>query len=70
MFITTKVDSSRYLKQTRKAIACHTIPKGESNKQWQRQWYDRIATILSGTVFLRIVLPALNGRETDIFKGL
>jgi LmbE family N-acetylglucosaminyl deacetylase len=70
IFITTKVESSRYLKQTREAIACHTLPKGESNKQWQQQWYERVATTLGGTVFLRLVLPAPNGRETDIFKGL
>jgi LmbE family N-acetylglucosaminyl deacetylase len=69
-FITTKVDGRRYLKKTREAIACHTTPKGESNKQWQEEWSERLATTLGGTVFLRLVLPAPRGRETDIFKGL
>lgn len=70
IFITTKVDGSRHLNQTREAIACHTIPKGESNKEWQNEWYKRLATTLGGTVSLRLVLPASSGRETDVFKGL
>jgi LmbE family N-acetylglucosaminyl deacetylase len=69
-FITTKVDGRPHLKQTREAIACHTIPKGEANKEWQREWYERLATTLGGTVSLRLVLPASGGRETDIFRGL
>jgi LmbE family N-acetylglucosaminyl deacetylase len=69
-FVTTKVDGSRHLKQTREAIACHTIPKGESNQEWQKDWYERLATTLGGTVSLRLALPASGGRETDIFKGL
>jgi len=70
VFITTRVDGSRHLKQTREAIACHTIPKGESNGGWQREWYERLATTFGGEVSLRLVLPASGGRETDIFKGL
>jgi LmbE family N-acetylglucosaminyl deacetylase len=67
--ITTKVDGSRYLKQAREAIACFTSTL-ENNEVWQRTWSERIATTLSGTVFLRLVMPATGGRETDIFKGL
>ncbi len=70
IFITTRVDGRPHLKQTRDAIACFTIPKGESNKEWQREWYERLATTLGGTVSLRRVMPASGGRETDIFKGL
>ncbi len=51
-------------------IACFTIPKGEANKEWQREWYERLATTLGGTVSLRRVMPASGGRETNIFKGL
>ncbi|MBA3767725.1 MAG: PIG-L family deacetylase, partial [Acidobacteria bacterium] len=70
IFITTRIDGRSHLKQTREAIACFTIPKGELNKEWQNQWYERLATTLGGTVSLRRVMPASGGRETDIFKGL
>jgi LmbE family N-acetylglucosaminyl deacetylase len=70
MFVTTMVDGRRHLNQTRAAIACHTIPKGELNKEWQNEWYKRLATTLGGTVSLRLVLPASRGGETDVFKGL
>jgi hypothetical protein len=70
IFITTRVDGRRHLNQTRAAIACHTIPKGELNKEWQLEWYERLATTLGGTVSLRLVMPASGDRETDIFKGL
>jgi LmbE family N-acetylglucosaminyl deacetylase len=70
IFITTRVDVRPHLKQTREAIACYTIPKEEANKAWQREWYERLATTLGGTVFLRLVMPASSRRETDIFKGL
>lgn len=69
-FITTKVDGRPHLKQTRAAIACNTLPKGADNKRWQQEWYERLATTLGGTVFLRLVMPAPKGNETDIFKGL
>lgn len=70
IFITTRVDGRPHLKQTRDAIACFTIPKVELNKEWQREWYERLATTLGGTVSLRRVMPASGGRETNIFKGL
>ena len=68
-FITTRVDGSRYLKQAREAIACFTTTQ-ENNEVWRRKWSERVATTLGGTVFLRLVMPAKEGRETDIFKGL
>ena len=68
-FITTRVDGSRYLKKAREAIACFTTTQ-ENNEVWQRKWSERVATTLGGTVFLRLVMPAKEGRETDIFKGL
>lgn len=68
-FITTKVDGSRYLKQTRDSIACFTITQ-EDNKKWQQSWNERVTTTLGGAVYLRLVLPASGRRETDIFKGL
>ena len=70
IFITTRIDGRPHLKQVREAIACFTIPKGELNKEWQNEWYERLATTLGGTVFLRLVMPASSGRGTDIFKGL
>ncbi len=69
LFITTKVDSSRYIKQTREAIACFTITL-EPNDLWQQKWSERVTTTLGGKVFLRLVLPASGKPETDIFKGL
>lgn len=68
-FITTKIDGSRYLEQTRKALACFTITNLE-NQKWQQIWNDRIAKTLGGVVHLRLVMPAARSRETDIFKGL
>jgi len=68
-FITTKVDGSRYLKQTADSIACFTITQ-EDNAKWQQSWKERVTTTLGGTTFLRLVLPVAMGRETDIFKGL
>jgi LmbE family N-acetylglucosaminyl deacetylase len=64
VFITTKVDGRAHLKQTREAIACHTIPKREANSEWQKDWNERLATTLGGIVFLRLALPAADGRET------
>jgi LmbE family N-acetylglucosaminyl deacetylase len=69
-FITTVINAKDYLKQTRTALACLTFPKGNENKVWQEQWYERLAVTLGGKVFLRLVLPASDKRETDIFKGL
>jgi LmbE family N-acetylglucosaminyl deacetylase len=69
-FITTVINAKDYLKQTRTALACLTFPKGNENKVWQEQWYERLAVTLGGKVFLRLVLPASVKRETDIFKGL
>lgn len=69
-FITTEVDGNRYMKQTREAIACHTLPTRESDKVWRQEWHQRLETTLGGKVFLRLALPAPRGRETDIFKGL
>jgi LmbE family N-acetylglucosaminyl deacetylase len=69
-FITTEIDGSKYLTQTRAAIACHTIPKKELNKQWQEEWYERLSTTLDGKVYLRLVFPVTNDKEQDIFKGL
>ena len=68
-FITTKVDGSRYLKQTRESIACFTITQ-EDNKKWQQSWNDRVPKTLGGTVFLRLAMPVPLGRETSIFEGL
>ena len=68
-FITTKIDGSRYLKQTREALACFTVTQ-EDNQKWQQKWNERITTTLGGTVYLRLVIPAARGQETDIFKGL
>ena len=72
LFITTKVDGSRYLRQAREAIACHTTATGgyEHNSQWQAAWIQHVARTLGGTVFLRLALPATTGQETDILKGL
>jgi LmbE family N-acetylglucosaminyl deacetylase len=67
-FITTEIDGKNFLKQTRAAIACHTIPKGKLNQQWQEEWYKRFT--LGGKVYLWLVYPATIGKETDIFKGL
>jgi len=69
-FITTEVDGNRYMKQTRGAIACHTLPIRESDKVWRQEWHQRLETTLGGKVFLRLALPAPRGPETDIFKGL
>ena len=74
-FITTTVDARRYLDRSRKAIACHTIPtvtvRGPKTEiSFDQDWNHRTGTILEGKVFLRLVMPAARGRETDIFKGL
>jgi LmbE family N-acetylglucosaminyl deacetylase len=70
--ITTRVDGRRYLSQTKAAIACHSLAQGgyETNAQWQDAWIDHTSRTLSGTVYLRRVLPAVGHRETDIFNGL
>jgi len=70
VFITTVINAKDYLKQTRTALACLTFPKGDENKVWQEQWYDRLSNTLGGKVYLRLVYPATIGKETDIFKGL
>ncbi len=70
IFITTRIDGRPHLKQVREAIACFTMAKREANKEWQREWYERLATTLGGTVSLRLVMPASGKRETSIFKGL
>jgi hypothetical protein len=69
-FITTVINAKDYLKQTRTALACLTFPKGNENKVWQEQWYERLAVTLGGKVFLRQVFPTSQGKQTDIFKGL
>ena len=69
-FITTVVDASDYLTQTRAALACLTFPKKEENKVWQDEWYKRLATTFGGKVYLRLVFPASGTKETDLFKGL
>ncbi len=75
-FITTTVDARRYLGRSRKAIACHTIPDTKrpnlpkSEITFEQEWNHRTGTALEGKVFLRLVIPAARGRETDIFKGL
>jgi LmbE family N-acetylglucosaminyl deacetylase len=69
-FITTVIDGKNYLKQTRAALACLTFPKRAENMIWQEEWYKRLATTLSGNVYLRLVYPVSEGKETDIFKGL
>jgi LmbE family N-acetylglucosaminyl deacetylase len=67
--ITTRVDGRRYLRQVGEAIACFTTTQ-ERNEVWQRKWSERVIMTLGGTVFLRLVMPAQRGGETDIFKGL
>ena len=69
-FITTVINAKDYLKQTRSAIACLTFPKGDENKVWQEQWYERLATKLNGKVYLRLVYPASSIKEADLFAGL
>ena len=69
-FISTVINAKDYLKQTRTALACLTFPKGDENKVWQEQWYERLATKLSGKVYLRLVYPASSAKEVDIFTGL
>ena len=68
--ITTRVDGSRFLKQTREALACFASHTIADNEVFQRVWYHRAASTLGGTVFLRLVMPASGKRETDIFQGL
>ncbi len=70
VFITTVINAKDYLKQTRGALACFSLIKGDENKQWQEQWYDRLSSTLGGKVYLRLVFPVTTGKETDIFKGL
>ncbi len=70
VFITTVINAKDYLKQTRSALACFSLIKRDENKQWQEQWYERLATTLGGKVYLRLVFPVTTGKETDIFKGL
>lgn len=66
-FITTKIDGSGYLKQTREAIACFALPQEERSLQKST---EIITMTLGSTVFLRLVMPASGKRETDIFKSL
>ena len=70
VFITTVINAKDYLKQTRGALACFSLIKGDENKQWQEQWYDRLSSTLGGKVYLRLVFPVTTGKETDVFKGL
>jgi LmbE family N-acetylglucosaminyl deacetylase len=71
-FITTRIDGSRFLQQTRDAIACHTTPRGgfSSNSEWQQAWIDNVITTLGGRAFLRLVFPVGGSSEADILKGL
>jgi hypothetical protein len=71
-FITTRIDGSGFLQQTRDAIACHTTPRGgfSSNSEWQQAWIDNVITTLGGRAFLRLVFPVGGSSEADIWKGL
>ena len=68
-FITTKVDGSRFLKETDAAISCFTLTQ-EDNQKWQDKWKERLTTTLRGNVYLRLVMPASRRRETSIFADL
>lgn len=68
-FITTKVDGSRYLNETRASIACFTLTQ-EDNKKWQQKWTERLTSTLGGQVYLRLVMPSTTRRESSLFSGL
>ena len=67
--ITTNIDGSRFLKETRTAIACFTETQEETEK-WQQRWTERLTVMLAGKVYLRLVMPAVSRRETSIFSRL
>jgi len=69
-FISTIIEGKNFLLQTREAIACHKLPNGKLNKEWQEKWYVRLSAVLDGKVFLRRAYPYTNEKETDIFHGL
>jgi LmbE family N-acetylglucosaminyl deacetylase len=69
-FITTIVDAQQYLDVSREAIACHRLPKGDANPQWQDNWFARLSGRLQGKVFLRLVMIGSSDIESDIFAGL
>jgi|SRR5688572_29771259 len=68
-FITTKIDGSLFLKETRAAIACFTLTL-EDNQKWQQRWTERLTVTMGGKVYLRLVMPGTSRRETSIFTGL
>ena len=68
-FITTRVDGSRFLKETDAAISCFTLTQ-EENQKWQEKWKERLTTTFRGKVYLRLVMPSSRRRETSIFSGL
>src|SRR5690606_24060096 len=68
--ITTIIEGKNFMQQTRAAIACHTLPKGKLNKEWQDRWFIRLSIVLDGKVFLRKIYPVGNEKETDIFQNM
>ena len=68
-FISTTIDGSRFLKETRAAVACFTETQEETAK-WQQRWTERLTVTMAGKVYLRLVMPGTGRRETSIFTGL